>query len=161
MMNISRKPSHLFAATVLGAVLCASVAPAHAGLLGGGASGGLTSSGRAGAQFGGQLGADTRSVGPAARTISSGAERTANGLGAQGTAQGSVPGGTQGSATGAVSRSSSGLSGSAINAPTSSGADAALRKEAGTVQGSGAAQAGRSVDASGDATLKTPARSPR
>jgi hypothetical protein len=157
MMNISRKPSHLFAATVLGAVLCASFAPAHAGLLGGGAGGGLTANGR----MSGQLGADTRSVGPAARTISSGAERTANGLGAQGAAQGSVPGGTQGSATGALGRSSTGLSGNAINAPTSSGADASLRKEPGTVQGSGAAQTGRSVDASGDAALKTPARSQR
>jgi hypothetical protein len=72
-----------------------------------------------------------------------------------------VPGGTQGSATGAVSRSSTGLSGNASNAPTSSGVDASLRKEPGTVQGSGAAQMGRSVDASGDAALKTPARSQR
>jgi len=160
MMNISRKPSHLFAATVLGAVLCASFAPAHAGLLGGSASGGLTANGRAGGQFSGQIGADTRSVGPAARTISTGADRAANGLGAQGTAQGSVPGGTQGSTTGAVDRSGTGLSGSAINAPTSSAADASLRKEAGTVQGSGAAQAGR-TNVSGDASVKTPTRTQR
>jgi len=157
MMNISRKPSHLFAATVLGAVLCASFAPAHAGLLGGGASGGLTANGR----VGGQLGADSRGLSAAPRTISTGAERAAGGLGAQGAAQGSAPGGTQGSAAGAVGRTSTGLSGSGVNAPTSSAADASLHKEAGTLQGSGAAQAGRAVDASGDATLKTPTRTQR
>ena len=158
MINISRKPSHLFAATVLGAVLCAGIAPAHAGLLGGGASGGLTANGR----VGGQLGADSRGLSAAPRTISNGAERAAGGLGAQGAAQGSVPGGTQGSAAGAVGgNSTSGLSGSAISAPTSSAADASLHKEPGTVQGGAAARAGRTVDASGDATLKTPTRTQR
>jgi hypothetical protein len=158
MMNISNKPSHLFAATVLGAVLCASFAPAHAGLLGGSASGGLMANGR----VGGQLGADSRGIGPAARTISHGAERTAGGLGAQGAAQSSVPGGTQGSATGAASGGSTALSGSAINTPTSSAADTSLRKEAGTVQGSATStQAGRSVDASSDASLKAPTRTKR
>jgi len=161
MMNISNKPSHLFAATVLGAVLCASFAPAHAGLLGGSASGGLTANGR----VGGQLGADLRSVGPAARTISSGAQRTADGLraqgAAQGAAQGSLPGGTQGSAIGSSSGRSTVLSGSAINTPTSSAADASLRKEAGTAQGTTSTQAGQSVDASADASLKTPTRTKR
>jgi len=138
MMNISRNPSHLFAATALGAVLCASFAPAHAGLLGGSASGGLTANGR----VGGQLGAETRSVGPAARTISSGAERTANGLSAQGAAQGaaqsSLPGGAQGGAAASTGGGSSTLSGSAAStAPT------------------------HAVDANGDATLKTPTRAKR
>ncbi len=157
MINISRKPSHLFAATVLGALLCASFAPAHAGLLGGGGGGGLTANGR----IGGQLGADSRGLSAAPRTISNSAERAGAGLGAQGAAQGSVPGGTQSSAAGAVGKSSSGLSGSGINAPTSSAADASLHKEPGTVQGGGAAQAGHTVDASGNAKLKTPTRTQR
>jgi len=165
MIKISHKPSHLFAATVLGAMLCASVAPAHAGLLGGGASGGLTANGR----IGGQLGADPRGIGSSARTISHGAERAAGGLDAQGAArgtaqgaaQGSLPVGTQGAATGSAGGGSTAVSGSAINAPTSSAAEASLRKEAGTVQGSTSTQAGHSVEASGDATLKTPTRTKR
>jgi len=157
MINVSRHRRHLFAATVLGSVLCASLAPAHAGLLGGSASGGLTANGR----VGGQLGADPRSLGAPARTISNSAERAANGLGAQGAAQSSVPGGTQGGAAGAIGGGGTALSGGAVNTPTSSAAAAALRKEPGSVQGSAAVQATGSAGASGDATLKTPARAQR
>lgn len=76
MINFKHQSTHVMAATALGALLCASFAPAQAGLLGGGGGARpLGANGQLGVQLSGSTGTNMSGPDVPLRQVSSGVQR--------------------------------------------------------------------------------------